>query len=272
MRETTLIARTLLITMCLSLLPGLACAQANPTAVAPGKTERPVAISTFKDCPDCPEMVAISAGSFQMGERDSARRVTVKTFALGKTEVTQGQWKAVMDSNPSHFKKCGDDCPVEMVSWLDAQLFLKKLSEKTGKTYRLPSEAEWEYACRAGGQHEYCGSNTLDEVGWYGAYAMPRGNGGNSTHPVAGKQANALGLYDMSGNVWEWVEDCGDGGGPPSETSGELSGGTTKNCPAILRGGSWNNYPQDARAARRLDQPQTFRNYHFGFRPARMLP
>jgi formylglycine-generating enzyme required for sulfatase activity len=238
----------------------------------PGKTEQPVALNTFKDCPDCPEMVAISAGNFDMGEPGETHRVTVKTFALGKTEVTQGQWKAVMGSNPSYFPQCGDDCPVEQVSWDDAQIFLKKLSDKTGKIYRLPSEAEWEYACRAGGQHEYCGSDTLDEVGWYGAHATPVGNSGKNTNPVARKQANALGLYDMSGNVWEWVEDCWNSSyaGAPADgsawTTGECSVGR------VLRGGSWGGFPQFSRAAYRFRVVATYRDFSLGFRPARMLP
>ncbi len=127
----------------------------------------------IKDCPDCPDMVVIPAGSFNMGsdkggDETPAHHVTIsKAFAIGKTEVTQGQWKAVMGSNPSNFANCGDDCPVEKVSWDDAKQFIQKLNSKTGKQYRLPSEAEWEYACRAGSQTEYCGGDNVDSVAWY---------------------------------------------------------------------------------------------------------
>lgn len=118
---------------------------------------------------DCPEMVLIPAGE-----------KIIRSFLLCKTEVSQGQWRAVMGSNPPKlaFKTCGDDCPVERVSWNDAQAFIKKLNEQTGKSYRLPSEAEWEYACRAGGRHSYCGSDDIGVVAWYDE------NSDNKPHPV----------------------------------------------------------------------------------------
>ncbi|SBT07650.1 conserved exported hypothetical protein [Candidatus Accumulibacter aalborgensis] len=122
----------------------------------------------FRDCADCPEMVVIPAGSFDMGgsagDESPVHRVSVRGFAMGRTEVTQGQWRAVMGNNPSYFSNCGADCPVEQVSWNDAQDYVRKLSANTGKTYRLPSEAEWEYACRAGGRHEYCGGDSIESV------------------------------------------------------------------------------------------------------------
>ncbi len=161
------------------------------------------------DCPACPEMVAIPAGSFQMGENDEkpAHAVSIeRPFAMAKTEVTQGQWRAVMGTSPSKLARC-DDCPVEGISWNDAKMYVEKLSRMTGKIYRLPSEAEWEYACRAGGRQEYCGSDAVDSVAWHGAL-LGSGNSEGKTHPVGQKQANAFGLHDMSGNVAEWVEDC----------------------------------------------------------------
>ena len=195
----------------------------------------------FKDCPDCPEMVVIPAGSFEMGGTDSdeqpVHRVTLRSFAMGKTEVTQGQWRAVMGSNPSYFSNCGDNCPVEQVSWEDAKQFVGRLTTKTGKTYRLPSEAEWEYACRAGGRQEFCGSNRVDDVGWHD------GNSGRRTNSVGGKQANAWGLHDMSGNVWEWTEDCWNGNYSNAPTDGSVW--TSGTCSLrVVRGGSWLSDPR----------------------------
>lgn len=164
-------------------------------------------------------------------------RVCFTAFGIGKFEVTQGQWKKVMGNNPSHFSRCGDNCPVENISWHDVQQFIQKLNIQSGTNYRLPTEAEWEYACRAGGNHEYCGSNNSNAVAWYGAYAAyGKGTSGKSTNPVGQKQANAWGIYDMSGNVWEWVYDwygdsyprgSKDPQGPPTGTQ------------RVMRGGSW---------------------------------
>lgn len=152
-----------------------------------------------------PEMVRIPAGSFMMGsnqgdaDEQPTHRVSINyDFEMGKTEVTQSLWKAVMGNNPSKFNACGDNCPVEQVSWDDIQLFIAELNAQTGKTYRLPSEAEWEYACLAGNDNDtYCGGNSLVGVAWFDI------NSESKTHPVATKRANAWGLYDMSGNVWE---------------------------------------------------------------------
>jgi formylglycine-generating enzyme required for sulfatase activity len=222
---------------------------------------------TFKDCDVCPEMVMLPIGSFQMGgnkfesEKPTHAVVISRQFALGKTAVTQGQWKAIMGTKPSHFS-CGADCPVEQVSWNDAQDFLRRLSQKTGKTYRLPSEAEWEYGCRAGGQQEYCGTDNLGLVGWYVS------NSGSTTHPVAGKQANAWGLYDMSGNVWQWTEDCWNNSynGAPTDGSGWTSGECTAR---VLRGGSWFSLPQVASAAFRHNESTCCGSPEWGFRVSR---
>ena len=234
----------------------------------------PEAGRTFKDCADCPEMVEIPAGSFVMGankgeaDEQPLHTVTIaKAFAIGKTEVTQAQWQALMGNNPSNFLACGDTCPVEQVSWDDAQKFIKKLNAKTGKHYRLPTEAEWEYACRAGGEHEYCGSDAADKVSW---------NGNNSgsflfkkPHPVASKDANAFGLHDMSGNVWEWVEDGyhKNYNGAPADGSAWLNGSMK-----VLRGGSWGYELSSSRATARFKFSANYRYYSYGFRLAQTLP
>ena len=137
--------------------------------------QRFAAGSTIKDCADCPEMVVLPAGSFTMGSNEDTyeqpvHRVNVPSFLIGKTEVTQGQWKAVMGSNPSYFGSCGDDCPVDQVSWNDAQEFAQRLSQKTGKQYRLPSEAEWEYAARAGSSTKWSFGDNASQLGDYAWY------------------------------------------------------------------------------------------------------
>lgn len=230
----------------------------------------------FRDCEDCPEMVVIPAGKFEMsglGMDNSVHRVTIShAFAIGKTEVTQGQWKAIMGNNPSKFADCGADCPVENVNWDDIEEFVEKLNAKTGKRYRLPTEAEWEYACRAGGQHEYCGSNDVRSVAWYGAFPNPRlpgGNSGKTTHPVATKQSNAFGLYDMSGNVWEWVEDNHHYYYAGTPTDGSAWKGDSEK--RIHRGGSWGDNSLVTRAGWRSgDGP--YRYDDGGFRLVRTLP
>lgn len=177
-------------------------------------------------------------------------RIPGKNYEIGKYEVTQGEWRAVMGSNPSKFTRCGDACPVEQVNWADVDEFIKKLNARTGKQYRLPTEAEWAYACDGGSQNEYCGGNDLNAVGWY------TDNSAYQTHQVGQKQANGYGLYDMSGNVWEWVNDC-----------------WAADCAAhVVRGGSWYDEPPLARAAIRGGDDGAYRNGNFGFRLARTLP
>ena len=167
-----------------------------------------------------------------------------------------------MGSNPSFFSNCGDNCPVENVSWEDAKQFVSRLTTKTGKTYRLPSEAEWEYACRAGVREEYCGGNRVDDVGWHD------GNSGQRTNSVAGKQANAWGLHDMSGNVWEWTEDCWNGNynAAPADGSAWTEGACSLR---VVRGGSWDFGPQLLRAAFRIRNATAYRFNSLGFRVAR---
>ena len=190
----------------------------------------------------------------------NGNQVCLDAFRIGKFDVTQGQYQRIMGSNPSYFRSCGDDCPVESVSWDDAQSFISKLSSQTGKQFRLPTEAEWEYACRSGGKdEEYCGGNDIDSVAWYG------GNSGSKTHPVGQKQPNGLGIYDMSGNVWQWVSDW-YGNNYPS--SGKNPQGTSEGSDRVVRGGSWGNVADYARAARRDYDSPDYRNNNLGFRLA----
>jgi formylglycine-generating enzyme required for sulfatase activity len=234
----------------------------------------PEAGKTLKECTDCPELVEIPAGSFDMGsdngeaDEKPVHRVTLmKPFAIGRTEVTQAQWRAVMGTEPSYFSGCGNDCPVEQVSWDDVQEYIGKLNAKTGKQYRLPTEAEWEYACRAGGKQGYCGGDDANTVAWTNA-----NSGiffGTTPHPVARKQANAFGLYDMSGNVREWVADAyhDSYNGAPADGSAWSDGSLH-----VLRGGSWGRDPEFSRATARYKFGSNYRDFSFGFRLARTLP
>ena len=240
------------------------------TAVAAEQvaSQAPQAGKTFRDCPYCADMVVIPAGSFDMGSSSGneapIHRVTInRAFAIGKTEITQAQWKTIMGSNPSDFANCGGNCPVEQVSWNDAKQFIQKLNARTGKQYRLPTEAEWEYACRAGAHQEYCGSDDDERVAWYGGFF-------GGTHAVAAKQANAWGLYDMSGNVWEWVEDSyhDNYNGAPNDGSAWQGDGAER----VLRGGSWSDIPQGGRAAFRIRLEPAYSDFMIGFRLARTLP
>ena len=187
------------------------------------------------------EMVFVEGGTFMMGataEQESdaydfespTHSVTLSSYYIGKYEVTQAQWRAVMGSNPSLF--AGDNLPVEQVSWNDIQEFITKLNQQTGKTFRLPTEAEWEYAARGGNKskgYKYSGSNTVDDVAWYG------NNSSNTTHPVGQKAPNELGIYDMSGNVWEW---CQDWYGSYSSDSQTNPTGPNSGSGRVLRGSS----------------------------------
>jgi len=227
------------------------------------------------------KFVLIPAGTFTMGspssekKRDSDERqheVTLtKGFYMQATEVTQGQWHAIMGKNPSLFKNCGDNCPVEEVSWNDVQDFIRKLNQKEGANkYRLPTEAEWEYACRAGSTTAFanggiielkCGHDpNLDAMGWY------CGNSGRKTHPVAHKNPNAWGLYDMHGNVWEWCQDW-KGGYPSGQVTDPK--GPSSGKYRVLRGGGWNDSARICRSANRFRRSPDNRSYYLGFRVAR---
>jgi formylglycine-generating enzyme required for sulfatase activity len=227
--------------------------------------------SSYSDPTTGMDFVYVNGGCYQMGDTfgdgyDSEKPVheaCVDDYYIGKYEVTQGQWQAVMGSNPSNFKNCGDNCPVESVSWNDAQEFVRKLNQRSGGgKYRLPTEAEWEYAARSGGKSEkYSGGNDVDSVAWYS------GNSGSKTHPVGTKSPNGLGIYDMSGNVWEWVQDWYGGGyssGSQNNPSGPSSGSYR-----VYRGGSWGYGARDGRAAYRDSDTPGDRRGRLGFRLAR---
>jgi uncharacterized repeat protein (TIGR02543 family) len=186
-----------------------------------------------------------------------------RAFYIQKTEVTQGQWRAVMGSNPSHFTSCGDQCPVERVSWDEVQEFLNALNVMDpGKNYRLPTEAEWEYACRARTTGDYGGTGVLEDMGWYS------GNSGGQTHPVAQKQPNQWGLFDMHGNVAEWVRDWYSSTYYSVSPTNDPQGPTTGTS-RVVRGGSWYLSPWYARSANRLNYSPSTRYTAVGFRLVR---
>lgn len=214
-------------------------------------------------------MVEVEGGTFTMGatseqgsdawdEEKPAHEVTLSDYYIGQTEVTQALWEAVMGSNPSDSK--GDNLPVERVSWDDCQVFIQKLNQLTGKQFRLPTEAEWEYAARGGRKsrgYKYAGGNNIDSVAWCD------GNSGNETHPVATKQANELGIYDMSGNVLEWCSDwCGDyTSSSQSDPQGPSSGSFR-----VIRGGCYYNFARNCRVSYRISNTLDYRSGYLGLR------
>ena len=215
------------------------------------------------------EMVKVEGGSFNMGatpemedpfdwEKPVHRVTLTKNYYIGKYEVTQALWQAVMGSNPSGFK--GDNLPVENVSWNDCQDFISKLNAMTGKRFRLPTEAEWEYAARGAKKsrgYQYSGSNTLGNVAWYD------GNSGFKTHAVGTKQPNELGIYDMTGNVWEWCQDWYDSysSSPQTNPTGAVSGSSR-----VYRGGCWYNSARICRSSVRYGNTPGGRDYFIGLR------
>jgi formylglycine-generating enzyme required for sulfatase activity len=199
-------------------------------------------------------------------------RVTVQAFKMMKYEVTQGQWRSVTGRNPARFSSCGLNCPIESVSWKDIQTFIKKLNQKTGLNFRLPNEAEWEYAARAGSTYKYSWGSFIDcSKARYGYYSDMCGTQGN-TDPVGSYQPNKFGLYDMHGNVWEWTKDCWndsyyDSGSwfssKPDDGSAWESGDCKKR---VFRGGSWFNEPYRLRSAFRGGNFSNDRSDSYGFR------
>ena len=216
-------------------------------------------------------MVWVDGGTFRMGatsEQGSdawnsekpVHSVTLSGYYIGKTEVTQSLWKAVMGSNPSRFE--GDNLPVEFVSWDDCQEFIRKLNALIGQNFRLPTEVEWEFACRGGNNsrgYKYSGSNYIDNVAWY------YGNSGEKTLPVATKSPNELGIYDMSGNVWEW---CSDWYGDYSSSAQTNPKGPYDGSYRVSRGGGWCDNARNCRSSIRDCGVQDCRDYFLGLRLA----
>ena len=198
------------------------------------------------------KMIAVEGGTFQMGatseqgsdaysDEKPVHSVTLSDYYIGETEVTQELWQAVMGSNPSYFK--GSQKPVEKVSWNDCQEFIGKLNQLTGKNFRLPTEAEWEYAARGGNKskgYKYSGSNTIGNVAWY------TNNSSSTTHDVKTKSPNELGIYDMSGNVYEWCQDWYGNYGSGSQTNPK---GPSSGSYRVYRGGSWCNNAEFCRVS-----------------------
>lgn len=212
------------------------------------------------------ELVRVKGGCFQQGSDTSSflekprHEVCLSDYYIGKYEVTQRDWRDVMGGNPSRFKSCGEDCPVDSVSWNDARRFIERLNAITGRNFRLPSEAEWEYACRGGGKAEnLCGGGEAETLAWHSR------NSAFMPHPVGRKQPNSLGLYDMSGNVWEWVFDFS---GTYSNTSQNNPVGANSGSTRVRRGGSWQYPAEKASAAWRSSGYPDDRGMDIGFRLA----
>lgn len=214
------------------------------------------------------KMIRVEGGSFMMGSPDSdsdayerekpQHRVTLSDYYIGETQVTQALWKAVMGKNLSCYK--GANNPVDMVSWEDCQEFIKKLNQQTGLTFTLPTEAQWEYAARGGNKskgYKYAGSNNIEDVAWYGD------NSGGKSHPVKQKKANELGLYDMSGNVWEW---CQDRYGNYNSSAQTNATGPVTGSGRMLRGGCWGSGAGICCVAYRINRRPVHRYISYGFR------
>jgi formylglycine-generating enzyme required for sulfatase activity len=223
----------------------------------------------YKDAVTGMEFVFVKGGCYQMGdtfgdgntEEIPAHKVCINDFYIGRHVVTQGQWKTVAGSNPSEFRHCGDNCPVEQVSWDDARSFIQKLNRmKPGNNYRLPTEAEWEYAARSGGKQEkHAGGVHIESAAWYFE------NSDMKTHPVGTKAPNGLGLYDMSGNVFQWCSDWDEKSyysiSPKDNPQGPSSGEYR-----VIRGGAWISMAHGVRTTYRLGRLPERRSGDIGLR------
>ena len=223
------------------------------------------------------KMMPVEGGTFTMGataeqqnpdsDEKPTHRVTLSSYMMGETEVTQGLWQAVMGYTPTSGLEqwssdygMGTQYPAYFISWNDVQEFITKLNQLTGKTFRMPTEAEWEYAARGGSKsrgYQYSGSNNLDDVAWYWD--------NSGSHPVKTKSPNELGLYDMSGNVWEW---CSDRYGSYSSDAQTNPTGPSSGSYRVVRGGSWLNNARYCRVAYRNYNSPSIRSYYLGFRLA----
>lgn len=207
------------------------------------------------------ETIFVEGDTFKMGEEDYVHLVSLNSFHIGKYEITQAQWKKIMSYNPSFFKNC-ENCPVENVSFEEINEFIEKLNNLSKKHYRLPTEAEWEFAARGGklsNLYTYSGSSEIGAVGWY------NGNSSSTTHPVGLKKANELGIFDMTGNVWEWCSD-------------RYEINYHKNCPffnpkgsetnsnRVNRGGSWNYVSSHCKVTIRSHDSPNYKSNILGFR------
>ncbi len=252
-RSLKSLAGLFVLTMCLN-----SCSDSDDTVVPPFAKEQSFTVEgvSFK-------MVLVEGGTFQMGatpEQETPKlnespvhSVTLSSYYMGETEVTQELWTAVMGSNPSYFPG-NDQRPVERVSWNDCQTFIAKLNELTGKNFHLPTEAQWEYAARGGNLskgYQYSGSNTVDEVAWY------IDNAESTTHPVATKQPNELGLYDMSGNVWEWCKDKVRAYSSEAVINPEGPATDSDSDYLVNRGGAWDFASEGNRVAFRRCDPRS---------------
>ena len=256
---------------------GGGAAQETTETVQPG--------DSFRDCPTCPEMVVVPAGEFLMGSPNSEggrtddegpqHRVSIdKAFAVGWYEVTFAEWGACVSAGGCGHRPDDEgwgrgNRPVINVSWIDAQEYVAWLSRQTGQRYRLLSEAEWEYAARAGSGTRYWWGDSIGRGDANCRLCRSRWND-EQTSPVGSFAANPFGLYDVYGNVWEWVEDCwyGSYSGAPSHARAWTG---VRGCPRLLRGGSWSSYPRGIRSAARGTVKSNVRTSVFGFRVARDL-
>ena len=210
------------------------------------------------------KQIFVQGGTFQMGsdngdyDEEPIHSVTLDDFYIGKYQVTQREWQDIMGNNPSH--SIGDNLPVENVTWNDVQEFIEKLNTKTGLNYRLPTEEEWEYASKGGEKSKgygYSGSDNLDEVAWN--YS----NSNNKTHPVGTKKPNELGIYDMTGNVWEWCNDWYESYSSNSQTNPR---GASSGSYRVFRGGSWRSIAKYCRVAIRYHSRPDYSYNFLGFR------
>ena len=224
-------------------------------------------------------MVYVQGGTFTMGctpeqggdcydFETPVHTVTLSTYYIGETEVTQELWKAVMGDNPSYFKSGSLKRPVEQVNWEDCQTFIRKLNELTGKKFRLPTEAEWEFAARGGTKsagYKYSGSNDINAVAWYDVNSYDKGESSPDfgTHVVKTKKPNELGIYDMSGNVWEW---CSDWSGDYTSATQTNPQGAPSGSYRVFRGGCWRYIARHCRSSIRGGSTPDFWTYYLGLR------